>query len=142
MPVLVLALALAGCGSSGSGDEVAVKATTVKFLGYLAQGNGPSACKLVTPHGQASLAAQVAAATQSKQALSCEQIVTNLSQLLPAAVRSGLLSAQVKRVTVQGTTASVQDSDITSTTGNLSAFLKGGQATRLRKVNGVWQIDG
>lgn len=137
---VALAVPLAGCGGSGGGDQLAIKQTLQQFLAAIGRGDGSTACSHVTPAGQQALATQIAAITKSDRVVSCQLIITELGRLLPAPVRIGLAHARIDRVTVNGKTASVKDSDIHATQGDLSAFLQGSPATRLQKIAGVWLI--
>jgi hypothetical protein len=132
---LVAALALAGCGGGGSGDEQAVKDTVTTFMSALARGDGATACSKATAAAQQRLTAQAAQAGSN-----CPAIIAAISKRLPAEVKQGLETAQVKKVTVKGNTATVTDHDITSKSGNLGPFLGSG-ATTLTKVGGSWKLS-
>jgi hypothetical protein len=135
---VAIVLGAAGCG--GSGDDQAVKQTMQRFLAAVGRGDGKAACALVTPSGQAALAAQIAALTHATHAVSCELILTEIAHLLPPAAKQGLESVQVQKATVKGNTATVFSRDVHATKGNLSAFLSGSAPTRLVKVGGAWKV--
>jgi hypothetical protein len=133
--VLVVSLAgLPGCG--GSSDEDDVKATMTDFLGALAKGDGQKACSLADASGRARLV------QAAKGQLTCERVIAAVSARLPAEVKSGLENAEVKKVTVNGNTATIKDSDITSSKGNVKSFLSGGTPTKLVKEDGKWKLSG
>ena len=138
LSALAIALGAAGCG--GSGDDQAVKQTVQHFLAAIGRGDGKAACALVTPAGQAALAAQIAALTHATHTVSCDLILTEIAKLLPPAAKQGLESVQVQKVTVKGNMATVQSRDIHATKGNASAFLSGSAPTRLVKVGGTWKV--
>jgi hypothetical protein len=137
---IALALALGASGCGGSGDDAAVKQTVQRFLGDIGRGDGKAACALVTPAGQAALAAQIATLTHATHTVSCQLIITQIARLLPPAAKQGLASVQVRKVTIKGNTATVVSSDIHATKGDASAYLSGGAATKLVKVGGAWEI--
>lgn len=138
--LIVLAVALGAAGCGGSGDDQAVKQTMQNFLGAIGRGDGKAACALVTPSGQAALAAQIAALTHATHTVSCQLILTEIAKLLPPAAKQGLESVQVRKVTVKGSTASVLSRDVHATKGNVSAFLSGSAPTKLVKVGGTWKV--
>lgn len=129
------ALALAGCGGGSSGDEQAVKDTVTTFMSALARGDGATACAKATAAAQQRLTAQAAQAGSN-----CQAIISAIASRLPAPVKQGLETAQVKKVTVKGNTATVSDHDISSKSGNLGPFLGGGTTT-LTKVGGSWKLS-
>ena len=138
MIALAVAFGAAGCG--GPGDEHAVKQTVQRFLGDIGRGDGNAACALVTPAGQAALAAQIATLTHATHTVSCQLILTEIAKLLPPAAKKGLENVQVQKATVKGNTATVLSKDIRATKGNASAFLSGGAPTKLVKVGGAWKV--
>jgi hypothetical protein len=129
---------LAGCGGGASAADAAKVAQTVKReLGYLAAGNGAAACALATPSGQTELAGASPSHT-------CAEAIDLVSQNLPPAVKLGLQTAVVKKVTINGGSATVSNADITSTQGNLSGFLGAGSAPTVltEQPDGSWEIAG
>jgi hypothetical protein len=134
--VLLAGSLVAGCGS-GSDDTARVKQTMTRELKSAADGDGATACSLATPSGQAKLARAVPGST-------CEQVISLLSQRLPSQVKEGLRSAEIKKVTVNGDTATVQDADITSARGNLGGFLQPGSPPTIltKQPDGTWKISG
>jgi hypothetical protein len=138
--VIALAVALGAAGCGGSGDDQAVKQTVQRFLAAIGRGNGKAACALVTPAGQAALAAQIATLTHATHTVSCPVILTEIAKLLPPAAKQGLESVQVKKATVKGNSATVLSRDLHATKGNATAFLSGGAPTKLVKVGGAWKV--
>jgi hypothetical protein len=132
--VLVTSLVLLGCGGGG-GDEQAVKNTVTQFMSALARGDGAKACGLATTQAQQRLTAQGAQAGGS-----CPQIISAISKRLPPQIKQGLETAKVKKASVKGDTATVADSDISSSAGNLGPFLGGGTTT-LKKEGGTWKLS-
>ena len=133
--VLVTSLVLLGCGGGGGGDEQAVKNTVTQFMSSLAKGDGAKACSLATAQAQQRLTAQGSGAGGS-----CPAIITAISKRLPPQIKQGLETAKVKKATVKGDTATVADSDISSSAGNLGPFLGGGSTT-LKKEGGTWKLS-
>jgi hypothetical protein len=78
----------------------------------------------------------------AKGRLSCEGLIALIATRLPPDVKTGLENAQVKKITVNGSSATIQETDITSSKGNLSAFLRSGTPTRLVKERGSWKVAG
>jgi hypothetical protein len=138
--LIALAVAFGAAGCGGSGDEQSVKQTVQRFLGDIGRGDGNAACALVTPAGQAALAAQIATLTHATHTVSCQLILTEIAKLLPPAAKQGLESVQVQKATVKGNTATVLSKDIHATKGNASAFLSGGAPTKLAKIGGAWKV--
>jgi hypothetical protein len=129
---------LVGCGgSSNTADATKVAETVMHELGYLAEGNGSAACALATPTGQTELASASPNHT-------CAQAINLVSQNLSAEVKLGLRTAEVKKVTVNGGSATVSNADITSTQGNLRSFLGPASAPTVltKQPNGTWMIAG
>jgi hypothetical protein len=103
----------------------------------VARGDGVTACSLATPTGQARLAKSIPGAT-------CRQVVSLLADRLSPAIKDGLGSAHVTRVTISGDTATVQDSDISSTRGSLAGLLQPGSPPTVltKQPDGTWKISG
>lgn len=134
-------LGIAACGGGGAGaDEQGVKQSMQRFLGAVGAGNGAAACQLVTPAGQQALAQQIATLTHSSRQASCEVIITQISKLLPADIKTGLQNARVQKVTIKRGTATVRGTDIKASKGNLSTFVNAQQPTKLQKVGTVWKV--
>jgi ketosteroid isomerase-like protein len=127
---------MANSGSrGGDGDIAKVKQTLTREMMAVAAGDSATACSLATPAGQARLARAVSGG-------SCEEVITLVAKHLPPALKAGLESAKVNRVTISGDTATVQDSDITSTRGSLAGFLQPGSAPTVfqKQPDGSWKI--
>ena len=75
---------------------------------------------------------------------SCEEVVKLFAQRIPMPLKEGLLTATVKRVTISGNTATVQDADVTSSRGTLAGFFQPGSAptTLTKQSDGSWKISG
>jgi hypothetical protein len=136
--VAVAALAV-GCGGSGDASQVdagKVKQTVRTALADLANANGTAFCSLATSTGQAKLA-------RTLHGYSCAALINLVGGHLSPQTRTGLLHAEVTRVTITGSTASVRASDITAPDGALTGFLNdGGRATTLvRQPDGTWKIN-
>lgn len=133
---LLIGLLVAGCGSGNSADAQAVAKTVTQEFADLAAGNGAGACALATPGGQTLLA--------SGTHHTCADAINLVSQNLPDQVRLGLRTAVVKKVTINGGSATVSPADITSTQGSLTGFLSPNSAPTVltKQPNGAWQIAG
>jgi hypothetical protein len=137
LPAAVVALTLLflpACGGKSDADRA--KDTMTTFLAALAKGDGKTACGLATASGRARLV------RAAKGRLSCEGLIALIATRLPPDVKTGLENAQVKKITVNGNAATVQETDITSSKGNLSAFLRSGTPTKLVKEGGSWKVAG
>jgi hypothetical protein len=134
--VLLAALLIVGCGG-GSDDSANVKKTMTRLYSALASGDGATACSLATPSGRAKLERGVG------KGASCVQIVALLGASLPAKIKEGLRSVQVKKVTIHGNTATVQEADVTSTSGSLSGFLRPGSPPTIltKQADGTWKVS-
>jgi phage-related minor tail protein len=137
--VTATGLIAAGCGGGsggGSADTANAKQTMTRFLSAVAAGDGPTACSLVTTSGQVKLGATAVG--------SCSQSIALLSAKMSPELKKALQSAQVNKVTINGTKATIQNADVTSTQGDLSSFLKPGRPPSVltKQSNGTWKISG
>jgi hypothetical protein len=138
-----LIVALTGCGGGGGGgggsDVTKVKETLRRELAALANGDGATVCSLATASGRTKLENAVPGA-------SCEHVVQLVTQRLPEPVKEGLRTAKIGRVAISGKTATVQDSDITSSKGSLAGFLQPGPGSAptvlTKQPDGSWKISG
>ncbi len=130
---------LVGCGgSSGSGgDAASVKQTVTRAFGALAAGDGATLCSLATQAGQRTLASALPHST-------CAKVVELVSVHLTPLQKAGLESVQIKKVTVAGDHATINDADFSSSRGSLKGFISSNSApTRLTKQpDGSWKISG
>jgi hypothetical protein len=137
LPAAIVALTLAflpACGGKSDADQA--KQTMTSFLAALAKGDGKTACGLATASGRARLV------RAAKGRVSCEALIGLISTRLPPAVKTGLENAQVGKITISGNSATIQETDITSSKGNLTAFLRSGTPTQLVKEGGSWKVTG
>jgi hypothetical protein len=128
--------ALPGCGSKPKSDADKVKDTMTGFLKAVGDGDGGKACAMTTQSGREKLM------RAAKGVLSCESVIAAIASKLPDEAKTGLKNAKVQRATVRGNTATVLDQDITSTKGNVRAFLTTGTPTKFIKQGGNWKISG
>lgn len=137
---LVLAAALgaafAGCGSSAPNSTAQVKKTIVQELAAVADGDGKRACQLATPAGQAAL-------TRGLTGAGCAEVISLFGKHLSSRQKAALLDAYVKRVTINGNTATVQDADIGTTSGHLTVFVQPGSGSTVltKQPDGSWKIS-
>ncbi|MFZ0042970.1 MAG: hypothetical protein WAK93_16805 [Solirubrobacteraceae bacterium] len=133
---LSAAVLAAGCGG-GSSDSGKVEKTVQTAFADLASGNGQGFCSLTTPAGQKSLA-------QNLPGASCAKVLNLVSAHLSTQQKNGLRHAKVKSVTVKGNTATVKNSDITTSSGSLSGVLGSSTAktTLTKQSDGSWKLSG
>ncbi|HEY5429650.1 MAG TPA: hypothetical protein VIK04_11080 [Solirubrobacteraceae bacterium] len=136
--VASLGVIATGCGGSGDARATAVaqiKRTVATALADLAHGDGRAFCALATRAGQAKLAGTLHGYT-------CPTLVELVAGHLSPATRAGLAHAEVARLTIDGSKATVRAADITATEGTLKGFLDdGGKPTTLiRQRDGRWKI--
>ena len=107
-----------------------------EFMAAIGNGDGRKACGLADESGRQRLV------RAARGKLSCEAIVAAIATRLPPDVKAGLQNAEVKKVTIDGDTASIRDADIRSTKGKLSGFLNSDTPTKLVKQGGEWTVTG
>lgn len=127
-------LALAGCGGDSDADQA--KRALTDFMAAIAKGDGKTACRLADEAGRQRLV------RAAKRRLSCEGVVAAIAGRIPPDVRTGLQNAQIKKVTIKGNIATVDDADITSTKGRLSGLFNGATPEKLVKESGRWKVSG
>jgi hypothetical protein len=134
---LLAGLVIAGCGTSDSADVAKIKRVVTSELNDLAAGKGGAACALATPAGQAELAG-------GTSAHSCAAAIDLASSRLTPAIKEGLRTVQINKVTVTNGSATVSDTDITSKQGNLKGFLQPASAPTVltEQPDGSWEIAG
>jgi hypothetical protein len=131
---MILAVALGGCG--GTNDVQKIKETVTRQLTAIADGDGKTACSLATESGRQQL--------QGGSGASCEQVVAFLSRMMAGSLKEGLRTVRIKRVTINGDNATIQDADITSRRGNLVGFTQAGastQTTLVKQADGSWKVS-
>ncbi len=132
-------IAAAGCGTSASGDggQAQVTRTVQAALSALAAGDGRAFCALATPAEQAHLARALARP-------SCPDAMHAAGVGLTATHRAALRHVVVKRVTVNGATATVSAADVVTPADPGKGFLNddGRPTTLVRRPNGSWLISG
>jgi hypothetical protein len=132
----VVALALTACGG-GASDEAKIKQTVVRELAAIANGDGATACSLATAAGRAKL-------ERDNPGHTCEQLIRLAATALPESAKEALRAAHVNRVTITGNTATVSDSDITSSKGSLASIFQSGTPPTVltKQSDGSWKISG
>jgi hypothetical protein len=137
LTVLVAGIVVTACGGSGvrASDEQKVKQTVIQDMAAVADGDGATACSLATQSGRAQLERAVPGKT-------CEQIVALFSARLPNSAKDGLRTAHISKVNIRGNTATVPNSAITSTRGDLHGYTDSGPPVALAKQpDGSWKIS-
>jgi hypothetical protein len=144
--LLAAALVIAGCGG-GSGasraDVAAVKQVMARAFAALANGDGETVCSLATQSGQQKIVPDLSKIQASVPGATCPSVIREATRLLPPQIKEGMRSVVIKKVTMNGNDATVQDADIGSTRGTLMGFLHpGGEPTTLMKQSdGSWKIS-
>jgi tripartite-type tricarboxylate transporter receptor subunit TctC len=135
--VTATALVAAGCGG-GLDDTAKVKQTMTRYLSAVGAGDGATTCSLLTPSGQAAFERFKRAAAGS-----CPLLVTVFNAGLPAQVKTALRHAQIKKITINGNTATVRHADITSTKGDLSSVVPPGSPPTVltKQSDGSWKLS-
>ncbi len=128
----------AGCGTATNGaGEAQVKRTVQLALADLAAGDGRGFCSLATPAERARLARVFARP-------SCPAAMSAVGATLSPAHRAALRRVEVRRVTVNGATATVNAADIVTPGEPGKGFLSddGKPTTLVRGPGGTWLISG
>lgn len=120
---IVVGLSIAGCG--GSSDSEKAGNAVESYLAAIAQGEGTTACDLLSTTAQGEAVA--AARSAGFAAATCEQAVKAMSAGLETRDRSLLRLATISDVTIDGDTA--------------EARVEGGDAVTLEKTGDAWKIS-
>jgi hypothetical protein len=140
VPALVAALALGGCGSSHSAPphptgQQQIAQVLRSYLSAQTQGDGQTACSLLTAAGQRELEALVVKEAKGLVPFtpSCQDAVGLVHTFAGSKLLDALGSARIEQVQAHGTTGSAVVADAT-------AFKP--QTVSLVKVGGAWRIAG
>lgn len=111
----------------------------MRFAAALAAGNGPVACSLATPTAKANLLRGARA-----QFGSCAGVIKVIADHLPASVKEGLQTLEVRKVTVRGNRATVSGADVTSSRGQLDGFIspRSPPTQFAKQPAGNWKVTG
>jgi hypothetical protein len=136
--VVMLGLVAAGCGGSSNAgpsaaDVAKVKSTITQALAAVANGDGATACSLATTTGQATLAKLVGSS-------SCTSAISLLASQLPPNTKAALRDAQVKKVSISGNTATVNNADITAPQANIGD-LPLPPTVLVKQPDGSWKLN-
>jgi hypothetical protein len=133
---LIGGTALAGCGIDTTREQNAVRRTLQRELVAIAEGDGATACALLTPNGRAIM-------RQGGQGHSCRWTVAYVSRFLPPDVKLGMHNAAIDKVIVSGAIGLVYDDHVHARQGNLQPLLNPGGAPNILVLqpDGTWQID-
>ncbi len=118
-----LGATIAGCGTSSDSEKAGNAVES--YLAAIAQGEGTTACDLLSTKAQAEAVA--AARDAGFAAATCEQAVKAMSAGLETRDRSLLRLATISDVTIDGDTA--------------EARVEGGDAVTLEKSGDTWKIS-
>ena len=142
--IVAVALLLAGCGSkhvSPSAQRAQVRTTVVSLLRDFAAGDGQAVCARLTTSGRTSLIKTVGPELQNFGITRCDQVVHVTAVQLTARIRGALRHATVGAVALQGSTATVEWSQIKSASGDLGAFFGHPRPLTLVAVKGGWLVS-
>jgi hypothetical protein len=136
----LLTVLTAGCGgthksSSAASDQAQVSQVLESYLHAQAQGDGSTACGLLSTAGQNQLIGLVMSAGKGliTSRPSCEDAVGLVSAVAGAQLMGALDHARVEQIKISGPTATAQVVDGT-------AFKP--QQVKLEKSDGKWEITG
>jgi hypothetical protein len=141
-----LALLLCSCGGgavkpAGPAARAHIRATIVTFMRELAVANGKVACEGLTNSGQNSVIGALGPELANFGIDTCSQTVALTGSQLAPTLRRALAAVRVGSVSLAGSRASVDWSQITSPEGDLAAFFGHPKTMRLLETAGFWQID-
>lgn len=133
----LVAVVVAGCGgsnnASNSGDVTKIKSTVTRAFAAIADGDAATACSLATPTGQATFEKLLGAS-------SCAKAVAEIGGVLTSQMKAALKSAQVKKVSISGNTATIKNSDITAPQANIGA-LPLPPTVLVKQPDGSWKLN-
>ena len=138
--VLASVLVVAGCGDDSDSGEDAVKGVVTGFLTDLAENKGTEACDRLTTGTVRILSAVAPAAGTSA---TCPDNIRAVNGQLSEEEKEALKSAEVKAVTIDGDTATVNPQDVEfeiEGTSSLLSSVKGGPVV-LKNVDDEWKIE-
>lgn len=155
-PLVAGALALGGCGGDVGFSAPAPKSSpqalaqirvvVQRFGAAMATGNGPAACALLDASAQQQLADELSEGQTtgaSNQSL-CEQAIATIAAHLTASQRAVLSSLRVEQVSIDGQTATIEPTQITSAAGAAALSQSDDASTSnvdLVMQGGQWLID-
>ena len=137
--VLAALLVVAGC-SDDSDSDAEVKGVVTGFLTDLAENRGTEACDRLTT-GTVRILSAVAPAAGT--AATCPDNIRAVNGQLSEEEKEALKSAEVKAVTIDGDTATVNPQDVEfeiEGTSSLLSSVKGGPVV-LKNVDDEWKIE-
>ncbi len=128
--LLALAIALAGCGGGGSkgSDQQQVTTAVTDFAHAFGDGDGKTACSLLTPGARDAFVARIASLVGTRD---CAAAIGKLPAVAGVNVTGPFRTAKVDAVTVKGDTA----------TARLTAAGHSAQVS-LQKRDGDWLLTG
>jgi hypothetical protein len=140
---VALAVLLAACGGGPSGSaasqRTAIRRTIVTFMREFAAGDGMVACEGLTVGGASSLTTAVGPELGNFGINGCVSVIRVTASELPAAVRSALDAVTVGAVTLNGTYATVQWSELPRA---VAAYFASATPIKMIWEHHFWYIDG
>jgi hypothetical protein len=124
----VVCLLSSGCGDNGSPQEEVTKSVR-NWTAALSEGDGDSACTLMTDSGRIELARFAQSFAHTAPTADCQTNVKRFTRKLSPQVQRQTLDADVDDVKVDGSVAIVRMAD------------GGPTEIRLRKEGGEWRVD-
>ena len=140
LALLLASLVVAGCGDDGDSGEDAVKGVVTGFFTDLADNKGTEACNRLTT-GTVRILSAVAPAAGTPA--TCPDNIRAVNGQLSEEEKEALRSAEVKAVTINGDTATVNPQDVEfeiEGTSSLLSSVKGGPV-QLKNVDDEWKIE-
>jgi hypothetical protein len=125
---LALSALLGACGSEGSPEEEVTKSVR-NWTAALSEGDGASACALMTDGGRIELARFAQGFAHTAPTADCPTNVKRFTRKLSPQVQRQTLDADVDDVKIDGSLAIVRMAD------------GGPTEIRLRKADGEWRVD-
>jgi len=136
--VLLVCSLVCGCsrGAASRSDVMRVKQTMTRELAALASGEGTLACSLTTISGRKKIERQV-------PGFGCEAIVALYGRKQTKPAKEALRTAHIRKVTINGDTATIRNADIVSARGSLHGVVPPSGVNILTKQHdGSWKISG
>ncbi len=137
--LLTVVMATTACGGSKS-DADSVKSTVSSFFAAVGNNKADGACALLTDAGVKELSS---AAFLLRPPSSCADAIKTFNKVLTSDDKKSLETTKVKRVTITGNTATVDDNDIELKSGGEVGLFRNSspKPLTLEKVGSDWKIS-
>jgi hypothetical protein len=131
---------LAACGGASPAKRAVIRSVIASYLRGVAHGDGNAACAHATPSGQNKIVSVLGPELQNFDIYGCSDVVYVTGAQMSKQNRRILDSVKVGTVTIDGSTASVDATQITSPYGSAAALIGTTAPIRLVDSYGVWLI--